>query len=223
MVQLAIFDMDGTIADTSPGILNSHRYAHRVMGWPEPDAQTLSSVIGGPLLQTYIQRFGFSEGEARTAVNAYREYYSRQGIHEARVYPGLEQTLKILRDNGVQVAMATLKAERFAKTMLEDMGISRYFQVVYGMDEQDTRTKAQLIQLCTEATDTSRADTVMVGDSIHDRNGAAEVGVNFLGVTYGFGFQPGTPYDFPTVDSAIEIADVITGSSNGSGCAGQKG
>lgn len=205
MYQLVIFDMDGTLADTSPGILNSHRHANVMMGRPVPDDEALAGVIGGPLLQTYIQRFGFSEKDARKAVDIYREYYSQHGIHEARLYPGMAQTLRALRQRGVSVALATLKAERFAKVMLEELGVLDCFTVVYGMDEQDTRTKSQLIEMCMETAGVSAEQSLMVGDSIHDQNGAKSCGVDFLGVTYGFGFRPGERQDFPTVDSPVEI------------------
>ena len=186
MYQLAIFDMDGTLADTSPGILNSHRHALQTMGHPVPGEEVLAGVIGGPLLQTYTDRFGFSEADARAAVAEYRSYYSLHGIHEATLYPGMAQALRTLRQHGVHVALATLKAERFAKSMLTDLGISEYFDAVFGMDEQDTRTKAQLIELCMASTGISRENSIMIGDSVHDLNGANACSIAFLGVTYGF-------------------------------------
>lgn len=189
MKQLVIFDMDGTLADTSRGILNSHRHAHAAMGRPEPTDEELDGVIGGPLLQSYTYRFGFSEEDARKAVQAYREYYACHGIHEAVLYPGMALTLKALKDAGYKLGVATLKAERFAKIMLRELGVADLFDAIYGMDEQDTRTKAGLIGLCMEAVGASTSETTLVGDSIHDLNGARQSGISFVGVTYGFGFH----------------------------------
>lgn len=209
MIQLVIFDMDGTIADTSPGILNSHRHAHEAMGRPIPSTEVLSSVIGGPLLQTYIDRFGFTEQEARTAVDEYRRYYSENGIHEAKLYPGMKEILKEMSERGVRIALATLKAERFAKIMLEEMGILPYFDVVYGMDDMDTRTKSQLITMSMETLGIAKENSLMVGDSIHDLRGAQACDVPFLGVSYGFGFVPHEDYGVRMAKNTAEIIRTV--------------
>ena len=187
--KLAVFDMDGTLADTSEGILNCHRYAHKMMGRPEPTDEELDGVIGGPLLDSYRTRFGFSEEDAKQAVKIYRERYAEQGIYEAKLYDGMKETLQQLKASGMKLAVATLKAERFAKIMLENMGVADLFDVIYGVDENDKRTKAELIQMCMNTLQIEKAETVMIGDSIHDLNGAKECDVDFIGVTYGFGFD----------------------------------
>lgn len=186
--QLVIFDMDGTLADTSPGIYNSHRYAHKMMGRQEPTNEELDGIIGGPLLKNYRERFGFSETDARKAVEFYRDYYAENGIYQAELYSGMGATLRKLHDLGIYLGVATLKAERFAKIMLKNMSVYDCFDAICGMDEHDTRTKAQLIKLCMEKVGVSSTDTILVGDSIHDLNGAKECCIDFLGVTYGFGF-----------------------------------
>lgn len=190
---LIVFDMDGTLADTSPGILDSHRFAHRAMGRPVPDEAALRSVIGGPLLRTYQERFGFSEPEAKAAVAHYRDYYRRQGLLQAALYPGIPQLLHGLLARGMQLGVATLKAEVFAVDMLRRMGVYDCFAAVCGMDENDTRTKAELIRRCMTLTGSIPAETLLVGDSIHDWEGARTAGVGFIGVTYGFGFSPSEP------------------------------
>lgn len=209
MYNLVIFDMDGTIANTSLGILNSHRYAHKFMGRPIPSDEILKSVIGGPLLQTYTDRFGFSLNEAKRAVSAYRDYYSRRGLNETVLYPGIEQTLETLFNNGIHIAMATLKAESFAKTMLKNMGIFEYFDVVYGMNDQDTRTKSQLINMCIDSIGCKKENSLMVGDSIHDFLGSEASCVPFLAVTYGFGFRPEDILPFPCVNSTEQILSAV--------------
>ena len=187
--KLVIFDMDGTLVDTSKGILNSHRYAHKMMGLSEPSDAELEGVIGGPLLQTYQMRFGFSAADAKKTVKIYRQYYAEYGIYESKLYDGMEELLISLREHEIKLGVATLKAERFAKIMLENMGIANLFDVIYGVDENDKQTTADLIQLCMTTLGMLKQETVMIGDSIHDLNGARECGIDFIGVTYGFGFS----------------------------------
>lgn len=189
--QTVIFDLDGTLADTSLGILNCHRYAHQMMGRPEPPETVLRNIIGAPLFQTYQTTFGFSEAETQQALCYYRQRYEEKGIYEAVLYPGINQVLDVLKNTGCKLGLASLKAERFIRVMLEHMGIRRYFDAIYGMDDLDSRTKAQLIELCMHDLDTTPENTVMVGDSSYDQSGAQSVGIRFVGVTYGFGFMEG--------------------------------
>ena len=211
--QLVVFDLDGTLADTSPGIVNSHRYAHKMMGRPEPPLGELRSVIGGPLLQIYRDRFGFSEVDARRALTFYRSYYAEKGIYEATLYPGILETLQQLRSLGVQLSVATLKAERFVGMLLHYLGILDFFSVVHGMDDNDTRTKMQMIQMCLEYTHVPPQRAVLVGDSIHDLSGARACGVSFLGVTYGFDFTPEihdhVPVSVMLADNCLEIVKML--------------
>lgn len=209
MKKLIVFDMDGTLADTSPGILNSHRHAHKMMGRPVPDDKALEGVIGGPLLKQFTDRFGYSEPDAREAVTIYRNYYAEKGLLEAELYPGMAEALRQLHNSGCKLGVATLKAERFVKVMLEHMGVADCFDAIYGMDEADTRTKTMLIDMCMEATGCSREETVMVGDSIHDLNGARLSGVDFLGVTYGFGFKDSIPEGEVFIDHASALPKAI--------------
>ena len=207
---LAIFDMDGTLADTSPGIIRCHQYAHRMMGRSEPEETILREVIGGPLLETYCGRFGFSEEDARRAVAFYRQRYAEKGIYEAVLYPGMKGTLKALREQGLLLGIATLKAERFAKEIVGYLGISDCFDAIFGMDERDQRSKSELIRLCMETLSVSRRETVLIGDSIHDWKGTREAQVDFIGVTYGFGLQKGArPEGIILCHSPAELPQIL--------------
>ncbi len=210
MKKLVIFDMDGTLADTSPGIINCHKHAHLFMGREEPTEQELRDVIGGPLLKTYETRFAFSPEDARKAVDAYRARYAELGIHEAELYDGIADLLRALKQRGILLGVATLKAERFAKVMLAEMGVAELFDIIYGVDEKDSRTKAQLIDLCVEHTGVAKADAVLVGDSLHDKNGAQESGVDFIGVTYGFGLsRDDAGNGYPLCDHPMDVLPLV--------------
>ena len=206
MVKLVVFDLDGTLADTSEGIINSHRFAHEYMGVIAPAESILRGVIGGPLLSTYRNIFGFSEENAVKAVAAYRRWYSKYGIHQAQLYPGIVDMLEELRDRGIHIGCATLKAEEFANELLENMGVRNFFSVVSGMNSADTRTKADLVTICMSKMNTAATDTMLVGDSEHDYHGALECGTRFIGVSYGFGFRPSdTSNDFPVVERPADL------------------
>jgi len=187
--ELVIFDLDGTLADTSIGIYNCHRYTAVQMGMSEPSDAQLKGVIGGPLLETYKKRFNFNEQQARTAVEIYRRRYSEQGIYEAKIYEGIPELLEMLKDKGVKLAVATLKKEEFAKIILNDLRIANYFDLIRGVDGADSLSKEDLIRSCIENIDIAASKSVLIGDSMYDAIGAQSCGIDFIGVTYGFGLH----------------------------------
>lgn len=204
-MKLVIFDFDGTIADTSEGILDSHAFALKAMGREVPCEDELRDVIGGNLLKTYIEKLGFPEPDAREAVKIYRERYAEVGIHKAVLYPGFADMLKILKNRGYKTGVATLKAESFANIMLDEMKIASYFDAVCGMDEYDHLSKAKLIQKCCSLCEVDERSAILIGDSNNDVIGAEEAGVKFIGVTYGFGFAPDKNYSFETANKVMGI------------------
>lgn len=204
-MKLVIFDFDGTIADTSEGILDSHRFTLKAFGREIPCTEELCGIIGGNLLKTYIEKFGFAEQDARGAVRMYRKRYAEVGIHKAVLYPGVEDMLKVLKIRGYKTGVATLKADNFANIMLDEMKIASYFDAICGMDEHDHLSKAGLIKKCCSLCGVDESSSILIGDSNNDLKGAEEAGVKFIGVTYGFGFTPDENYSFDTVNKAIEI------------------
>lgn len=211
--KLVIFDLDGTLADTSRGIINCHKHANAMMGSKIEDEKMLASVIGGPLLNTYRTKFGYSEEDARRAVDIYRERYATEGFKEASLYPEMKTALEALKTKGYKLAVATLKAERFAIPMLNELGVGDLFDVIHGVDDKDTHTKSSLINLCIKELNCTREDTVLVGDSIHDARGAMESGIDFIGATYGFGFKSDGELDsvssYATISSPIELTQIL--------------
>lgn len=204
-MKLVIFDFDGTIADTSSGILDSHQYALKAMGRTVPSEAELRKVIGGNLLKIYIEKFGFEEEQAREAVRIYRERYAEVGIHKATLYPGFKEMLEELKKRDYKIGIATLKAENFAKLMVQEMGIAEYFDEICGMDPNDGLDKAGLVLKCCELCNCRKEEAVLVGDSNNDWIGSQQAGVNFIGVTYGFGFKSNENYEFITIDKPIEL------------------
>ena len=206
--ELILFDLDGTLLDTSPGIFNSVRYAESQMGLtPIPDSQ-LREFVGPPPKSMYQRIYGLSEDAALQAAQKHREYGKTKAIYEAQVYPGIQELLAQLKASGYKLAVATLKAETIARTILEYYGIAEYFDTIVGMDPQETLTKRMTIDLAKERTG-SAGKTILVGDSIYDYDGAMEAGIDFLGVLYGFGFAPENSYPFDAVMTVAEVGTYL--------------
>ena len=84
-----LFDLDGTLTDSAPGILNSVRYACRKMGLPIPGEETLRRFLGPPLIASFRELMGLDAADADRAVSAFREYFPTKGLFENEVYPGV--------------------------------------------------------------------------------------------------------------------------------------
>lgn len=212
-IKLFIFDLDGTLADTSPGIYECHRFTNLKMRGKAPSDEQLRGIIGGPLLNSYINRFGYSEQEARQAVAIYREHYATEGIKGAVLYPGICDTLSGLKKQGYLTAVATLKGEKLAKDILARLDIDKYFDIICGMDDRDSLTKTDLVRKCLNELNCLPEQAVLVGDSEYDAKGADMAQVGFIGCTYGFGFavkEEALAYDpIAVISRPIELLSCI--------------
>ena len=187
----ALFDLDGTLTDSAPGIMNSIRYALKKHGMTVPSEEVLRTFIGPPLKEQFQKVFSVSEEEAQELVKTYREYFSEKGLFENSVYAGVPEMLSRLRDGGVRVMMATSKPEKFAKRIAEQFGLTQYFEFIGGASmSEERRKKDEVIEYVLASCgipDEGRSGTVMVGDRFHDIEGAEKTGLHSLGVLYGYG------------------------------------
>ncbi len=189
MIRNVIFDLDGTLADTGPGILESAAYTIRTMGLQEPGSDALRRFIGPPLKESFAAYCGCTEQEAQRAVAVFRAYYQAGAVFHAEPYPGIPALCALLKRHGFRLGVATNKPQRFADALLHHLGLAGFFDAVCGADERGELTKSGLILLAAERMNAALPETVMIGDTENDAAGAGQAGVTFLAVTYGYGFR----------------------------------
>ena len=184
-----LFDLDGTLTDPGIGITNSVMYALDKFGIHVSDRTELFSFIGPPLGESFRRQFGFSEEQARRAVEYYREYFRPKGIFENVVYEGIPELLQRLRENHVTVALATSKPYEFAVRILEHFDLARYFDFVGGatMDGRISRKTDVIAHLLEEFGNVDKASVLMIGDRAQDIEGARANGLHSAGVLWGYG------------------------------------
>ncbi len=188
-IDTILFDLDGTLTDSGPGIMNGVRYALKRYGMESVEEAELRGFVGPPLQKKFQEFCNISEEEGRRAVSYYREYYGGKGIFENQVYPGIPETLQRLKQKGFRICMATSKPEHYALQIAEYFQIDGYFDFIGGSLMDGRRTKKAdviryVLQEC-EVQDKSRV--LMVGDREHDILGAKQVGIHSLGVLFGYG------------------------------------
>lgn len=186
---VVLFDLDGTITDPGEGITNSVAYALQKFGIEVADRKELYSFIGPPLYESFEKFFGFSHEDALKAVDIYREYYRPKGVFECFVYDGIEELLRRLHADGKTVIVATSKPEEFAVQIMEHFGLKKYFTYIAGATMDGSRIlKADIIDYALKTCGvTDLSSVVMVGDREHDVIGAQKIGVDSIGVLFGYG------------------------------------
>jgi len=183
-----LFDLDGTITDSSPGIINSYLHSLTRIDLAENDIDMLRSYIGSPLRAYYTERHNMSTADSDIAVKHFREHYAETGLFENTVYPGMDELIHKLHDSGFRLYIATSKPLQFAITVLDHFNLKEYFNSIHGSDmSADNKPKDKLIADAILMNGLIKSECVMIGDRYHDINGAKVNGIDSIAVTYGYG------------------------------------
>ena len=199
--KLAIFDLDGTLLDTSQGVLNAAKAVIIEKGWIMPNAEILRSFIGPPIQDSFAKHYKLTEQDAKEAAGVFRKYYKEKHLLEAISYDGIYDTFDFLISQGIKVAVATYKREDYAQKVLCHFGFDKYTELLYGSDFEGKLKKVDIIKKVIHDSNVQNyEEIVMIGDSYHDALGAEQIPVDFIGVTYGFDFRTKEDvYQYPAV------------------------
>lgn len=185
MYDSVLFDLDGTLTDSGPGIMRSAAYALEKMGIVPADFNDLRSFVGPPLKDSFV-RFGVAAEKADEAIMHYRECYNAGAKFENVPYEGIRDLLGKLQERGCRLYVATSKPEVLAAEILAHFGMAGYFEVIAGATLDHSRErKEQVLAWLLETADVGR--TIMVGDTEYDVTGAKEHGIPCVGVSWGYG------------------------------------
>ncbi len=184
-LQYVFWDLDGTLTDSAPGILNSCEYALSRMGVLVPRKE-LYTFIGPPLLESFSRILG-SDEKGRRATALYREYFSEKGLFENSVYPGVPETLAGIASAGIKNVLTTAKPLVYARRILEHFSLSRYFHLLGGADlDGPLHSKQDVLADNLKRLGCDRASVLMVGDRSDDIDAARSLSVASCGVLYGY-------------------------------------
>lgn len=189
MYNTILFDLDGTLTDPGLGITKSVSYALDKFGIQITDLATLYKFIGPPLMDSFMDFYGFSKNDAKLAITYYREYYHDKGIYENVIYDGMKDLLQTLCDAHYKLLVATSKPEEFAIRILEHFHIKKYFTYIAGATMDGTRSdkKAVITYALSSGQVSDPASAIMIGDRKYDILGAKQSGMDSMGVLYGYG------------------------------------
>lgn len=187
--QAAFFDLDGTLMDTSRGIIHTTDYVIEKFHLAALTEDEQRSFIGPPIQDSFQRHYGLSQDQAKELAAAWRNIYKDKFLLEAMPYEGIYDVLRLCREHGIKTGVATNKREDYARELLEHFHFTPLLDCIAGTDFEGRLTKSDLIRICMDQTGvTDGAQCIMVGDTEGDWEAAQKAGVRFLGVTYGFGF-----------------------------------
>jgi phosphoglycolate phosphatase len=183
---LCLFDLDGTLIDSEPGISACIRYALHKLDVPEP--AELRSWIGPPLRHSFAPLLDNDATRIEQAVEYYHERFATLGWREHAIYPGIAELITALHAGGHQLAIVTSKPHRHAAPIIEAMPFGHRFEKLYGPHPSSPHSeKASMIAAALADFGASPKETIMIGDRSFDIEGAVANGVNGVGVLWGFG------------------------------------
>lgn len=186
-----LFDLDGTLVDSAPGIVQTISHTLRAIGKPVPPMSDLLRWVGPPLPESFHLLAGVPPDEVDQALAIYREQYVDVGAYDANIFDGVGALLRDLVTKNTTLALATSKPHTPAVLMLEHFTLAHHFDVIATAWDDETRGEKPLIigdaLEALTAAGHNTTDIVMVGDRIHDIEGAREHRIPSIVVGWGYG------------------------------------
>ncbi len=205
-----LFDLDGTLTDSTEGIIKCLVHALERMGYEVP--RDMNKFLGPPLYRSFAEFCGMDSEQVNEAVRIFRERYSAVGLFENRVYGGIPEMLDRLAKGGKRIMVATSKPEVYAVRIFDRFGLSPFFEIVGGANINGTRNdKDEVIEYVLEKAGISdRSKVLMIGDRKQDVLGAHKTGLKCMGILWGFGSleeltEAGADYIAETPEEAADM------------------
>ncbi|WP_010525068.1 HAD hydrolase-like protein [Nesterenkonia sp. F] len=185
-----LFDLDGTLVDSAPGITSGIAAALAAHDVAVPGQPVLDAMVGPPLASSLLSVPGVDETNLAGIIDHYRRDYVARGLADAAVFPGLTELLDELRAAGTALAVATSKPQTLAERLISRQGLRERLDVVVGSDPDETRPhpgKAAIVGEALQALGLGPGAprTAMVGDRIFDVEGARGNDLPCIGVRWG--------------------------------------
>lgn len=180
-----VFDLDGTLFDAEEGIVSSVVKAMKEMGLEIPQGAQLRQVVGPPLRYSFHDLLNVPSERLDEAADRYAYIFRSEGMYRYSVYPGIRTMLRVLKENGIYVALASSKPRDLCEHILRHYGLRHFFDRVIG--ETDSHAKLGKPEMIRRALPEHYERAAMVGDRLYDMEGAKAAGVDGVGAVYGCG------------------------------------
>ncbi|MCV3336557.1 HAD-IA family hydrolase [Campylobacter sp. RKI_CA19_01121] len=200
---LILFDLDGTLIDPIDGVIRSIDYVTNYLKLPNISREVIRTFIGPPIFNSLKNTLELSDKDAALATKLFRNIYKQNFLYNASVYDNISLLLEKIHNSTNKIAVATYKRQEHAELILKYFGLSNYFDFIQGSDAEGKWCKADIIKLCLEYF--SMKNALMIGDTLHDEKAAKDLGIDFISVSWGYGFKKNEAM----VHSVAELIDFL--------------
>ena len=208
-----LLDLDGTMVDSAPGVVSTIAQTLRELGEPVPDMKELLRWVGPPLPESFEKRAGFSPARTSEAIQVFRSHYIDYGVFDSRVFDGMGEFLRNAKKAGAHLAVATSKPTISATIMLEHFTLSPHFDVICcAADDESRGAKHEVIEDALRGLQDKGLPTdnvIMVGDRIHDVEGARVHGIDTILVGWGYGGPAEWEQAHRVVDTPRQLHELL--------------
>jgi len=186
MIKAILFDFDGTLADTAPGIVKTMEQTFLRMGIKMPSEEEMKATIGLPLL-TALQMLGnLNDEDAVVATNTYRELFPTFEVGYVSIFPKVKETLEQLHTQGIRMAIVTSRESMSLDMICEHHGIRTFFETrVTQSDHLTPKPAPDMVLTLLERMELTKEDVLVVGDTTFDIEMGNSAGCRTVAVTYG--------------------------------------
>lgn len=186
-----LLDLDGTLADSRPGIAASMRFMLAQMGHDPDAAGDVTWAVGPPIAVSIGQLLAqYGDPRVQEGLRIYRARYSDVGLYDCAPFPGIPAMLEALAATGRPLCLATSKRRDFAERVIDHLGFRDHIPTIYGaLPGGGLDDKADMLRELLRIEGYDPAGTVMVGDRLHDVEAAKANGLASIGVLWGYGGQ----------------------------------
>jgi len=206
--KLLIFDLDGTLIDSSGDLALSVNHTLKTLNLPTYDIETIHHWVGNGA-ETLVKRAlsgsitidtSLEESYWKNALKILLDFYSKNLTVETVTYPNVITTLKTLKEQGYKLAIVTNKPFLFVEPILKEFGLNDLFEVILGGDSLDEKkpNPLPLLYVC-QKLDISPSKSVMIGDSKNDILAGKSANMDSIGVTYGYNYGESIESYEPTI------------------------
>lgn len=207
-----LFDLDGTLIDSTVAILSSFDYAFKMKAKVMPSHESIKALIGFTLEDIFLS-LGIEESELSSYISFYKESYQKIYLNESTLLAGVNEALELAFDFA-DLAVVTTKTSQFSRILLEHLGVVRYFKAIVGREDVlYPKPSAEPLLKALNILNKNKNNTFMVGDTHLDLEAALAAEIFPIALTCGYESEQSlknrTSYVFASALEAVKCIKTL--------------
>lgn len=189
MHKTIIFDIDGTLVNSNSSVrysVDEVAFKHNLKRLN--DKEFALFLTYSPIYSSFSNVYKLDDVEAKIYGDEFIKHNGTKGIYKSELYNNVIELLELLKEKQYKLGIATCKNQSNAQKIIKHLQIDKYFDIVCGL-EQSQENKLTILDKCIRKLDSNRQNCLYIGDTENDANAAKDLGIDFIAVTYGYGFK----------------------------------